>query len=826
MTPNPDELTPRGIAEALSWLVRHRREHGGRPTPPGPLDDLRAQAAACRRLAGPDALAVVRALGVEAGGDDLRFGVAGAEQPVDFGTLTGLLERGLRDGLPDDLLGLLDKQPALLPPLARALRGGAGAALTPGAGADLRTLLMRCPALLELAAEPGAAGSGTWLGPLLGGDLRFLGLADGFESPPARVAVLLAVGSPAARAPAEAALRDWVDSTEHPSRQALAGLVDSSRSLGPGFLLEIVRQHPELASALTRSARAAAYLHLDPVPLRSMLAEQADTDVRAAAQALLGVGATDPHLTNRLLRGQADLVARVDGGFVEPHHRIYAWGATGSPEAVPRIAESLEGLFETWAASKPVVERSRALPSLLDHPCLSPRLLGALQAQGVIEVAELFVVLVRDPRGPGDWGDPPWPWKPPAPVDVEVGERLVSWLCSSPPSRLTELSAGPSGLSVSRLLALACLAWERGQVSLPVLLGLGRSFGLGRAGPAWVAEAVLRFLDALTTPGQRRAAAAELLDLLQPEPTTAGEPAICEAIARALPAPVAEPFVDFAVTRDWATRTGHAGRHRERQATLVLDAIERSWRRRSPRRLNPILPPLFPEDRVAVAAASSRALRTAIKQDLDPRWLVPAVLGCARASTLDALQRAMGEQRLDPELRETALEILPPGHPHPAGIDAALRRAGVGAVLRSAILEAAADRLLPDLLQGVLLDAVEGGGQRSRLQRNVIEAVLAAHDEDPATLARALDRVLATVSWAGDRRWLEGILAAAGALGADVGRLRERIEEIAATDRLPEGLRATARAAAEAIADPEVASGRQRVGRARRALIEAWVPPA
>ena len=818
----PPTLAPSAVARALSWLVRERRARGGRPTPPWPLDELRALAAACRAVVGPDALAVVEGLEVEAGGDELRFGIAGSDERLDFGTMTSLIERALRDGVPPAFVALLDRQPTLHELTARALRGGLGAALARRGGADLRHLLLQVPTVLEAAAEPGRVGGWSWLGDLLAGELRFLSVADGFESPPARVAVLLAVGSPAARSPAQSALEAWVTGAERPDKQALAGLVDGSRQLGPPLLLRLVSQRPELSSVLTRSRRTAAWLHLDPEPFRAVLRELADEDPRAAARALVGVGATDPHLANRVLAGQADLVRQLDAGFEEPHHRLYAWGATGGEEAVEPAAAVLEPLLGAWAASKPVVERALALPGLLDHPCVSPWLLGALQGRGLIELEELFMILVRDPRGPGGWGEDPWPWAPPPPVEPDVGERLVGWLCSSPPSRLLQLSGGPTGLSVSRLLELSCQAWSRGQIGVPVLLGLGRSFGLGRAGPAWVAEAILRFLDALPDGAPRREATAELLDVLQPEPTLPEEEAVCEAVARALPAPLAEPFVDFAVTRDWAAHPGRAGELRERQAAAVLDALDHAWRRRNPRRRNAILAPLFHEDVAAVAESSAHSLRAAVREGRDPRWLVPAVLGGARACTLDALQKAMADQRLSPGLREATLEGLQSGHPHPRAVEQALRRAGAGSVLRERIVDASCDRLLPGLLGGVLLDAVEGAGRGDRLQRDVIEAVLAAHEDDPRTLACALDRVLGTVSWAGDARWLTGIVRAVGALGEDSGRLAERLDDIAATEQLSDVLRRLAAAAAGSIRDPEVLPARQRVGRARRALVEAW----
>ena len=818
LTPEPSD-----IAHALSWLVRERRARGGRPTPPWPLDDLRGLAAACRSVTGPDAIAVVEGLEEDVGGDELRFGVAGTEERLDFGTMTSLIERSLAEGVPPAFVGLLDRHPGLHEPTARALRGGLGAAFARRDGADLRHLLLQVPSVLEAAAEPGRVGSWAWLGDLLAGELRFLGVADSFESQPARVAVLLAVGSPAARSPAEHALEAWVDGADRPDKQALAGLVDGSRQLGPAFLLGLVSRRPALASVLIRSERTAAWLRLDPEPFRALLWDLAETDARGAARALVGVGATDPHLANRVLRGQDELVRRLDDGFEEPRHRLYAWAATGGAEALEHAAAVLARQLAAWAASKPVIDRARALPVLLDHPSLSPWLLGGLQARGVIELEELFMVLVRDPRGPGSWGEDPWPWAPPETVDAATGERLVGWLCSSPPSRLTQLSGGPTGLSVSRLLALSSLAWSREQVALPVLLGLGRSFGLGRAGPAWVAEAILRFLDALPDAPARRAAAAELLDVLQPEPTSDEEEAVCEAVARALPAPVADPFVDFAVTRDWAGHPGRAGELRERQAGAVLDALDRAWRRRSPRRRRPILASLFHDDLAGVAEASAEALRAAVAGGLDPRWMVPAVLAGARARTLDCLQKAMADQRLAPELREATLEGLQSGHPHPESVDQALRRAGVGSVLRERIVETSRDRLLPGLLRGVLLDAVEGAVARGRLQRNVIEAVLAAHEDDPATLARALGRILAAASWSGDVRWLTGIVKAAGVLGEGSGRLAERLEEIADAERLGDPLRRAATSAAAAIREPEVLPARQRVGRARRALVEAWL---
>jgi hypothetical protein len=816
------EFDPSAIAGALSWLVRERREHGGRPSPPWSVDELRAWAEQCQQVRGEDAVALLKALDVDVGGDDLKFGVAGSDQRLDFGTLTSLIERCLDRGIPDDFVELLEWQPALQEPTARALRSGVGASFAARGGADLRHLLLDFPGVLEAAAEPASRGSGVWLGVLLSGDLRFLSIADAFGSAPARVAVLLAVGSPAARTPAEEALIAWIDSAERPDKQALARLVDASRQLGPAFLLQRVEARPDLSSVLTRSERTAAWLHLDPRPLRELLWRLVETDVEAAAEVLVGVGATDPHLTNRVLKGQTALVAALDAGFAEPHHRLYAWGATGSDDAIPPAAEALTALIGTWASSKPVVDRSRAMPGLLDHPCLSPRLLGALQERGLLELEELFVVLVRDPHGPGDWGDPPWPLGTPEPIEADVGEHLVGWLCSSPPGRLTALSAGPTGLSVSRLLDLSCLAWSRGQVALPVLLGLGRAFGLGRAGPDWVAEAILRFLDTLSDAIQRRDAAAELLDLLQPEPTSDGEVAVCDSVARALPAAVAEPFVDFAITRDWATHPGRAGELRERQARSVLDALELGWRRRNPRRLRPILTALFHDDVAAVAEATTEALRGAVRDGLDPRWLVPAVLAGARAHTLDRLQGAMVDQRLRSDLREATLEALQSGHPHPMALDVALRRAGAGSVLRERVVEAARDRLLPALLEGVLQDAVDGTGARSRLQRNVIEGILAAHEDDPATLARALDRVLAQASWAGDVRWLTGVVEAAGVLGEAPGGLCGRLDEIASSEQLPEPLRSAARAAADAIRDPAIDSPRRRVGRSRRCLVEAW----
>ncbi len=811
--------SPSDIAAAISWLVRDRREHGGRPTPPWPVDDLRALAAAARAVEGADALEVLEGLDVEVGADELLFGVAGSELRLDFGTTTSLIERGLKDGVAPGFVALLDRQPALREPTARALRGGLGAGFAKRGGDDLRHLLLQVPSVLEAAAEPGGAGRWAWLADLLAGDLRFLGLADAFPSPPARVAVLLAVGSPAAREPAERALEAWVDGADRPDKQALARLVDGSRQLGPPFLLRLVARRPELASALCRSERTSAWLHLDPEPFRALLRELSASDPAAAARALVGVGATDPHLANRILRGQVDLVRGLDGGFVEPHHRLYAWGATGAEAAVDPVAETLTALLATWEASKPVIDRSRALPPLLDHPCLSPWLLGALQERGVLELEELFVVLVRDPRGPGAWGEDPWPWEPPRPLDATVGERLVSWLCSSPPGRLTQLSAGPTGLSVSRLLELSALAWVREQVSLPVLLGLGASFGLGRAGPAWVAEAMLRFLDTLPDGATRREAAAELLDLLQPEPTMPSEEAVCDAVARALPAPVASPFVDFAVTRDWAARTGRAGELRERQAKAVLDAVDRAWRKRSPRRYRAILAPLFADDVAAVAEGAAAALRSALRAGQDPRWLVPAVLGGARERALDRLQRAMGDQRLAPELREATLEALQSGHPHPGAVDAALRRAGVGAVLRGRIVEASRDRILPGLLEGVLLDAVAGASSRSRLQRNTLEAVIAAHEDDPRTLARSLAAVLGAASWSGDTAWLAAVVRAAAALGEDRAGLGDLLDELARAEPCPRPLQEAAAAAAAAVRDPAVQGARQRVGRARKALV-------
>ena len=203
--------------------------------------------------------------------------------------------------------------------------------------------------------------------------------------------------------------------------------------------------------------------------------------------------------------------------------------------------------------------------------------------------------------------------------------------------------------------------------------------------------------------------------------------------------------------------------------------------------------------------------------------MVPAVLAGARARTLDCLQKAMADQRLAPELREATLEGLQSGHPHPESVDQALRRAGVGSVLRERIVETSRDRLLPGLLRGVLLDAVEGAVARGRLQRNVIEAVLAAHEDDLVALARALGRILAAASWSGDVRWLTGIVKAAGVLGEGSGRLAERLEEIADAERLGDPLRRAATSAAAAIREPEVLPARQRVGRARRALVEAWL---
>ena len=817
------QADPERIAQALSWLVRERRLRGGRPTPPWPVDELRALAASAQALAGAQALALLEALEVEVGGDELRFGVAGSDLPLDFGTVTSLIERGLAEGVPDDFVALLDRQPALREPTARALRGGLGEAFARRGGDDLRRLLLQVPSVLEAAAEPGATGRWAWLGDLLSGDLRFLGLADGFDSPPARVAVLLAVGSPAARSPAEAALDAWLEDAERPDKQALARLVDGSRQLGPPYLLRVVARRPELASALTKSERTAAWLHLDPAPFLDLLAELASTDPKAAARALVGVGATDPHLANRVLRGQAALLGTLDAGFEEPHHRLYAWGATGQPEAVEPAAEALSTLLSTWAASKPVIDRSKALPPVLDHPCVSPWLLGQLHGRGLLELEDVFVVLVRDSRGPAAWGEDPWPWAGRAALDPAVGEHLVSWLCSSPPSRLTQLAGGPTGLSVSRLLDLSCEAWRRGQVGLPVLLGLGASFGLGRAGPGWVGEAILRFLDTLPDGAARREAAAELLDLLQPEPTMPSEEAVCEAVARALPAPVAEPFVDFAVTRDWASHPGRAGELREKQAAAVLHAVDRAWRRRKPRRLHSILGPLFHDDVAAVAEAASGSLLQAVREGHDPRWLVPAVLGGARARTLDRLGSAMNAQRLAAELREATQEALQSGHPHPWAIHEALRRAGVGSVLRERVVTDSRDELLPDLLRAVLLDAVDGNVGRSRLQRNVIEAVLAAHEEDAKTLAEVLAAVLAAASWSGDRRWLGGIVDAASALGVDAGGLGHRLDDLAASDQLDEPLRVAAAEAALALRDPPVLEARRRVGRARRALVQAWM---
>ncbi len=756
-------------ARALDCMQEQRRRTGDVRLPVSSRVLSELAEAVRRDLAGEAAFDFLLALQVPLGADSLRFRLGGG-RTVDFGSVSSLLRRAV-EGTPLDRFDpLLAAQPSLLPALARVLRGPTGEQV---AGPELLDLLERCPAVLdELLAD---ARPPRWLPPLLAGEMRFIGLAEGeVRSPLARLGVLAAVGSPAVAGPMEASLVHYLRSEPRPDKQAIARLVDGTKVLTLDSMLRLLRTWPRLGSVLARSQRLASAIRLDPRPVRALLAGSGSVDDRAAV--LVSVGIADPHITNRLLRRQLPLVRSLSSGLVDPHHRFYAFAAVGTDEADVEAVSAFEAVVANWADSAPAIDRRRVLAPFLDHPCVKPPLIARLVAGGQITAEEALRAFGHRDRAPAGYGPDPFPWTEPPLPPPALTERLVSWLCSAPPARLSAL--GPE-LDPIEVLRLARVSWRRDQISLPVLLHLGWALGFGSLDPGVVGDALVRFLGGLE-PAERRRATAELLDLVQPVTPQPREVAVRGALIDRLPAAVQDPARAFAIELSWASAE-RAGLERERQASALLDAVEQRWKERRPRRAGDALAPLFEADRAAVAPSAAIAVRRCVQRGLRPRWLVPAAVAGAHAALRLKLLAALTELRVRSEVREVALEALADGYPHRDAVDAALQVAEVGPEYRAAVLDRCADDILPSLFRDVLGAAIAGAPGHG-LARDTIVAFLSAHESSPRAVARALRRVASKLDWANaDPGWARGLLFALGKLreplGGKVPRLLAKLEQ-------------------------------------------------